>query len=97
MTSREVIQAYRHLYQHSLRAVQYAKPQRYVVRDRLRHAFRNSRPEDLDQDKIAKTLEFLDGAARVKGLEHRMLKTLLHVWWCRDRPVDMIRSGHSRM
>ena len=89
----QVITAYRHLFKTALRAVQYSQPARFVVRDRLRDAFRNpSSPfssskaqsaaeEGFDAVKIARTLEFLDGAARVKGLEHRILKNLMHVWW----------------
>ena len=87
MTSREVITAYRHLYQHGLRAVQYAKPQRYTLRDRLRRAFRTANRGDFDQNRVDKTLEFLDGAARERGLEHKLVKNLLHIWWCQDRPV----------
>lgn len=81
----ETIHAYRHLYQHLLRAVQYSKPARYTARDRLRTAFRTSRPEEFDARKISRTLEFLDGAARVRGLEHKVVKNLMHVWFERQR------------
>ena len=91
-TSRkEVILAYRHLYKHLLRAVQYSKPSRYVVQDRIRNAFRNSTIEEYDPARIAKTLEFLEGAAKVRGLEHRILKNLSHVWWEQKTNVPYIR------
>ena len=95
MSTRDVILAYRRLYQHGLRAIQYAKPQRYTFRDRLRQAFRRTNREDFDQSKVDKTFEFLDGAAREKGLEHKILKNLLHVWWCQDQPAQLSSSSKS--
>ena len=80
-----VIHAYRHLHRHALRAVQYSKPARYVVRDRLRAAFRAKAPKPFDRVRVARTLEFLDGARRSKGLEHVLLKRLMHVWWERGK------------
>lgn len=85
-----ILLSYRHLYQHLLRAVQYAKPARYVARDRLRVAFRNPSSSSTSDnayhpERVARTLEFLDGAARTKGLEHKILKNLMHVWWERER------------
>jgi len=76
----EIVLAYRHLYKTLLRAVQYSKPARYAARDRLRQNFRAEPPNTFDADRIAKTLEFLDGAAKSKGLEHKIVKNLLHVW-----------------
>ncbi|OAA68791.1 mitochondrial carrier protein [Niveomyces insectorum RCEF 264] len=40
MSNAELVQAFRRLYRSALRAVQYSKPARYVVRDQLRAAFR---------------------------------------------------------
>lgn len=77
----EIIHAYRHVYRHLLCAVQYSKPARYVAQDRVRDAFRNSNAEDYDAERIARTLEFLANAARARGLEHRIVKNLMHVWW----------------
>ncbi|KAF1356945.1 hypothetical protein BDV97DRAFT_22526 [Delphinella strobiligena] len=88
----EMIQAYRLLYRHCLRAVQYSKPARYIARDRLRHAFRSNSPSAFDPASVQKTLEFLDGAARVKGLEHRIVKNILHVWLKRSRKVKLTRN-----
>ena len=77
----EVILAYRHVYKHLLRAVQYSKPARFVARDRVRRVFRKSTEENYDASRIARTLQFLDAAAKVKGLEHKIVKNLMHVWW----------------
>lgn len=77
----EIIQAYRSVYKHLLRAVQYSKPARYVARDHVRNAFRQSTPENYDARRIAKTIEFLDGATKMKGLEHKIVKNLMFVWW----------------
>lgn len=84
-TQKEIVLAYRHLYQHLLRAVQYSKPARFVARDRIRNAFRSSPPEAYDPAKIATTLEFLDGAIKARGVEHRVVKNLMHVWWERQK------------
>lgn len=81
----EIVLAYRHLYQHSLRAVQYAKPARYIVRDKLRNAFRESTPKPYEPSIISNTLLFLDNAAKSRGLEHFILKNLLFVHWGRQK------------
>lgn len=89
ISNRQVIHSYRHLYRHLLHAVQYSIPARYTARDRIRHAFRTSPLDAYDPQRIERTLEFLHGAAKVRGLEHRILKTLLHVWWEQKRlPVQ---------
>ncbi|KAK3696551.1 hypothetical protein LTR37_017893 [Vermiconidia calcicola] len=80
-TPAEVVQAYRHVYKHVLRAVQYSKPARFVARDRVRDGFRKKSAADYDAARITRTLEFLDGAAEIRGLEHRIVKNLMHVWW----------------
>lgn len=77
----EILRAYRHLLRHALRACQYSKPSRFVVRDRLRNAFRSSPIEEFQPARIARTLEFLHNAASCTGIEHRLQKNLMHVWW----------------
>ena len=78
----EILQAYRQLYRHGLRAVQYASPARYTLRHQLNQAFRQGDIKDFDAQKIKNTILFLKCASKAKGLEHRILKTLLHVrWW----------------
>ncbi|GAB7361189.1 hypothetical protein MBLNU230_g1221t1 [Neophaeotheca triangularis] len=81
----EILHAYRALYKHSLRAVQYSIPSRYTFRDHIRSAFRSSHVSEFDAIRIAKTLQFLDGAAKYRGLEHRIVKNLSRVWWERAR------------
>lgn len=84
-TNREILLAYRHLQKSLLRAIQYSKPARFTARDRLRQNFRSNDRSTFDADRISKTLEFLDGAARSKGLEHKIVKNLLHVWASKGR------------
>lgn len=77
-----ILHAYRYLYRSLLRAVQYSSPARYIARDQLRDAFRHGYREQFNQQKISRTLGFLDAASRERGLEHRILKNLLHVaYW----------------
>ncbi|CAK3892825.1 Hypothetical predicted protein [Lecanosticta acicola] len=94
-SKQEILHAYRHLYQHALRAVQYSTPARYNVRNHLRAAFRSSPIESFDSKKIATTLQFLHGAAKYKGLEHKIVKGLMHVWWDRHRPSIKPHPGKS--
>jgi hypothetical protein len=83
--SSDVVRAYRHLYRHGLRAVQFSHPARDTLRDRLRTAFRRGDPLAFNQLQIDNTIEFLEGATREKGLEHRLLKSLVHVWYHQAR------------
>ncbi|KAF2796269.1 DUF1763-domain-containing protein [Melanomma pulvis-pyrius CBS 109.77] len=85
MSRDEILHAYRHLYRHGLRAVQFSKPARYTLRDRLRLAFRKGTPADLNTHKIGNTIEFLHYATVENGLEHKILKNLLFVWRNQDR------------
>ena len=85
MTERAILHAYRHVLRHSLRAIQFSKPARYTLRDRVRWAFRKGTASDFDQQKIANTLEFLHYATKQNGLEHKILKNLLLVWWHQDK------------
>ena len=87
----EIIEAYRHIYKALLRAVRYSAPSRYVARDRVRNAFRTSIRGDFDATRIARTLHFLDGATKVAGLEHMILKNLTHVWWERKAKVPYVK------
>lgn len=91
MADTEVIHAYRHLYRGLLHAVQFSKPARYVARDKLRIAFRE-KDTKLDGRGIARTLRFLDAAARERGLEHSVLKNLLLTTYFRYHHV---RHGYS--
>jgi len=81
MSGEAVIHAYRHVLRHSLRAIQFSKPARYTLRDRLRLAFRKGSTTDFEPLKIKNTVEFLQYATRENGVEHRIVKNLLFVWW----------------
>lgn len=81
MSREEILHAYRQLYRHSLRAIQFSKPARYTLRDRLRLAFRRGHATDFDSHKIKNTREFLEHATHENGLEHKIIKNLLFVWW----------------
>ncbi len=80
----EIIHAYRHLLRAGLRAVQFSKPSRYVFRDRLHEAFCDRKATyeaNFDQERIRRTIWFLNAAAQEAGLEARILKNLLRVAW----------------
>ncbi|CZT44071.1 uncharacterized protein RSE6_16045 [Rhynchosporium secalis] len=78
----ELVHAYRHLYRGLLHAIRYSKPARYIARDQLRNAFRKGEPAAFKQQKITRTLEFLKYAAQESGLEHRIVRSLLHTqYW----------------
>lgn len=81
MPNQAVIHAYRHLYRNSLRAIQFSKPARYTLRDRLRLAFRKGSASSFEPQKVQNTLEFLQYATKQNGLEHKIVKNLLFVWW----------------
>jgi hypothetical protein len=88
MADIQVIHAYRHLYRHGLRAVQFSKPARYVLRDRLRVAFREETAQ-LDPTGIENTIQFFEAAQRSRGLEHKVLKNLLFVAFHRYAPQTL--------
>lgn len=85
MSNEAVVHAYRHILRHGLRAIQFSKPARFTLVDRLRAAFRKGTASNFDQQKITNTLEFLRYAAKENGLEHKIVKNLLFVWWNQDK------------
>ncbi|EGO56607.1 hypothetical protein NEUTE1DRAFT_130509 [Neurospora tetrasperma FGSC 2508] len=62
MSNQELVHAYRHLLRWSLRAVQFSKPARFVVRDTLRAAFRDKNGT-FEPSRVKSTLWFLESAA----------------------------------
>lgn len=90
MSNEAVVHAYRHLYRQSLRAIQFSKPARFTLRDRLRLAFRKGSLNDFEPQKIKSTLKFLEYATKENGLEHKIVKNLLHVWW------DQAKGGRAK-
>ncbi|KAF2451579.1 DUF1763-domain-containing protein [Karstenula rhodostoma CBS 690.94] len=81
MAQQEIVHAYRHLLRQGLRAIQFSKPARFTLRDRVRLAFRKGSASDFDAQRIKNTLEFLQYATKENGLEHKIVKNLLFVWW----------------
>ncbi|KAI4180907.1 MAG: hypothetical protein L6R41_006951 [Letrouitia leprolyta] len=81
----EIVKSYRDLYRHALRAVQFSSPARYTVRTHLRLSFRRNAATAFNPRKIANTLLFLKYAAKERGFEHRLLKSLIHVWWWQEQ------------
>ena len=81
-----VIHAYRSLYRAGLHAVKYSKPGRYILKETLELAFRKTPADQFHPLRIGNTLLFLENAARTTGVEHKVLKNLLHVrWWQRQK------------
>ncbi|OAP61039.1 hypothetical protein AYL99_06043 [Fonsecaea erecta] len=83
-----LIHAYRHLYRTSLRAVRYAHPARYEIRDILRDSFRTSSPANFNLRRVQNTLKFLENARKYNGFEHRILKNLLHLQFWKIKGLD---------
>ena len=94
-TRHEIITAYRHLYQRGLRVVQYAAPERYTLRNRLRDAFREGKDTDFSRTRIANTIEFLKGAAQEIGIEHKIVKTMLFVWYYEKSPSELSKKPRT--
>jgi hypothetical protein len=87
-------QAYRNLYRAALRATLYSSPARFIIRDRLRSAFRappNKQPYPFDPSRISRTLLFLRSAAESPNLERRVVRNLVRVWGERERLVGQQR------
>ncbi|PBP21306.1 hypothetical protein BUE80_DR007932 [Diplocarpon rosae] len=92
-SSVELIHAYRHLYRGLLHAVQFAKPSRYIARDQLRDAFRKEHSSNFDRHKVKRTIEFLQYASQERGLEHRILKSLLHTRYWEVREGNYLKHS----
>ncbi|KAL1841036.1 hypothetical protein VTJ49DRAFT_7467 [Mycothermus thermophilus] len=87
----ELIHAYRHLLRAALRAVQFSKPSRYTVVDRLREGFRDPKGT-LDPERVRRTVWFFNAAAQSRGLEHKIMKTLCRVGW--EQAHEKRRMGY---
>ena len=84
----DIILAYRNLYRHGLHAVRYAKPARYAFRNILREAFGKSPASAFDAKRIGNTILFLQNAAKFKGMEHKIVKNLMHVRWSQRKNLE---------
>lgn len=86
MAQEEVLHAYRHLYRAALRAVCYSQPASTTVRDQLRRAFRDrTSTSPFDKRTVRRTVWFLNNAARERGTEHKIVKSLLLTQFYRDK------------
>lgn len=94
MARQEIVRAYRHLLRQSLHAIHFSKPARYTLRDRLRLAFRKGNATEFNPQKIDNTLEFLRYATVENGLEHKILKNLLFVWYV--QVMGGTKSSHKK-
>lgn len=99
-SSQEIVRSYRQLYRRGLHAVKYAAPGRYTLKILLENEYRTGNAADFDAQKINNTLTFLEGAAKDKGLEHKIVKNLLHTWYwevnaSKQRPC-VLSHYHSR-
>ena len=95
MSSQEIILAYRSLYRATLQAIHFSKPARFYARDTLRHAFRHETATNFSPERVENTLRFLKAAAATNGIEHHVLKNILHVkYWEKNifLPKTMIRN-----
>jgi hypothetical protein len=82
MTEQAILRSYRHLYRNALRATHHSSPAKYVIKATLRTAFRDEPIENFDIRRIKNTEAFLRRAEQDTGMEHRILKNLLHVrYW----------------
>lgn len=97
-TTAVIVQAYRHLYRGLLRGVHYSKPARFTARDKLRSAFRTKSVTDFNQERISRTLEFLRGAEKEAGIEHKVLKNLLIIafWRTFDAKRETSAQQHKK-
>ena len=77
--------SYRQLLRTSLQAVRFAVPARYLLRSILRESFRESPERSYNWRRIQKTLVFLEHARDHKGLEHKIVKNILHMRWWKEK------------
>ena len=95
MSALTIPQAYRNLYRAALRATLYSSPARFVIRNRLRSAFRappNKQPYPFDPSRINRTVLFLRSAAESPNLERKVVKNLARVWGEHERLVGQKRQ-----
>lgn len=89
-----IIHAYRQLYRQGLKTINYAIPQRHVLRRTLRESFRSEPRENFDPQRITRTIQFLQYAESSCGFEHRIVKNLLATrYW--EQPQIVSRSDQK--
>ena len=96
VSNAELAKAYRQLYRSGLRAIQFSKPARYVLRDQLRAAFRGQRTRltseannaatpKFDAEAVRRTVWFFNAAAASRETEHHVVQNLLITAFFRRR------------
>jgi len=88
MSSRELVEAYRSLYCTALRAVRFASPARYQIRDILRTAFREQPRSNFNPRRVRNTVAFLQRAHDHNGFEHKIVKNILFLHYWRNRRLE---------
>ena len=77
----KILYSYRQVYKEAFRAIRYASPSRYTLRKVINNAFRTAPLSEFNPEKISNTIKFLHNASKENGLEHKIVKSLLHTWW----------------
>lgn len=88
MDQHAVVSAYRHLYRQGLKVINYSTPARHVLVRVLRSSFRSSPANEFDPLKITNTLRFLERAADMTGIEHKIVKNLVMVRYWQQPQVN---------
>lgn len=89
---------FRRLHRAALKAVRYSHPAKYQIRDAMRSAFRSEPAHPVDQQSITNTLEFLQRAESHAGIEHKILRNLLHVrYWQNHAKKDNKLSVNNKL
>lgn len=83
-TTTVVSSAYRRLLRTALQAVRFSTPARYQVQSILRDSFRHSPLSTFTPRRIKNTVRFLERARECNGIEHKILRNILHVRYWRD-------------
>jgi len=91
-----VTSAYRRLLRISLQAVRFSTPARYQVQSILRDSFRNSPAAAFIPRRIENTIGFLEQAREHNGLEHKILRNILHVRYWRDNSEKQKPAGSMK-
>ncbi|EMR09131.1 hypothetical protein PNEG_02474 [Pneumocystis murina B123] len=94
MNSAQVRRLYRQFLRIGCQAVCNSIPAKYIIRDKIRAAFRILPPPT---EKIVNTLQFLIRASKRKGLEHAILKNLCYLDQSKKLYVKRRRKPLSMM
>ncbi|RPA71632.1 DUF1763-domain-containing protein [Ascobolus immersus RN42] len=95
-TSALIHKSYRRLLRAALEAVQYSKPARYTIVDKVRRGFRKEGAV-FNLRKVAGTEVFLRKAADERGWEHRIVRNLCMCDYWKVRGVRRQIRGQAKM